>query len=176
MKLPTTSCSLLNHPNSFHGRMFKLKAKFDADSLLYLFSHFEYISHTVHMLTQWHLSPPLTSTMKSLLFKCVNLHLIIIGFIGLKISENVIFLSQKKCKPGGKFPHIYGNQECMVSVINIYISVYYIYISTNIYIIIYTYVFNPTSCYLLIFIFHCFYFLICLVFCYTLIMKGSSII
>ena len=28
-------------------------------SLLYLLSHFECDSHTVHMLTQWHLSPPL---------------------------------------------------------------------------------------------------------------------
>ena len=39
--------SLLNHPHSFHGGMFKLKAKFDADSLLYLCSHFECDSHTV---------------------------------------------------------------------------------------------------------------------------------
>ena len=46
------NCGLLNHPNSFHGGMFKLNAKFDADSLLYLFSHFECDSHTVHMLTQ----------------------------------------------------------------------------------------------------------------------------
>ena len=29
------SCSLLNHPNSFWGGMFKLNAKFDADSSLY---------------------------------------------------------------------------------------------------------------------------------------------
>ena len=29
------SCSLMNHLNSFHGGMFKLHAKFDADSLLY---------------------------------------------------------------------------------------------------------------------------------------------
>ena len=29
------SCGLMNHPNSFHGGMFKLNAKFDADSLLY---------------------------------------------------------------------------------------------------------------------------------------------
>ena len=29
------SCGLLNHLNSFHGGMFKLNAKFDADSLLY---------------------------------------------------------------------------------------------------------------------------------------------
>ena len=29
------SCGLLNHPNSFHGGMFKLKSKFDADSFLY---------------------------------------------------------------------------------------------------------------------------------------------
>ena len=34
------NCSLLNHLNSFHGSMFKLKAKSDADSLLYSFSNF----------------------------------------------------------------------------------------------------------------------------------------
>ena len=62
------SCSLLNHPNSFHGGMFKLNAKFDADSLLYLLSHFERDGHTVHVLTEWHLLPPLTSTVKSSLF------------------------------------------------------------------------------------------------------------
>ena len=62
------SFGILNHPNSFHGGMFKLNAKFDADSLLYLLSHFECHGHTVHMLTQWHLPLPLTSTVKSLLF------------------------------------------------------------------------------------------------------------
>ena len=62
------SCSLLNHPNSFHGRMFKLKAKFDADSLLYSLSHFECVGHTVHMLPQQCLLSPLTSTVKSSLF------------------------------------------------------------------------------------------------------------
>ena len=55
---------LLNHPNSFHGGMCKLNAKFDADLLLYSLSHFKCNSHTVHMLTQWHLPPPLTSTVK----------------------------------------------------------------------------------------------------------------
>ena len=60
--------SLLNHLNSFHGGMFKLNAKFDADLLLYLLSHFECNSHTVHMLTQWCLLPPVTSAMKSSLF------------------------------------------------------------------------------------------------------------
>ena len=48
--------------------MFKLNTKFDADSLLYSLSHFECDSHTVHMLTQRHLPPPLTSTVKSSLF------------------------------------------------------------------------------------------------------------
>ena len=49
--------------------MFKLDTKFDADPLLYLLSHFECDGHTVHMLTQWHLPPPLTSsTAKSSLF------------------------------------------------------------------------------------------------------------
>ena len=48
--------------------MFKLNTKFDADSLLYLLSHFECHGHTVHMLTQWRLLPPLTSAVKSSLF------------------------------------------------------------------------------------------------------------
>ena len=48
--------------------MFKLNTKFDADSLLYLLSQFECDSYTVHMLTQWCLLLPLTSTVKSSLF------------------------------------------------------------------------------------------------------------
>ena len=64
------SCGLLNHPNSFHRGMFNLNTKFDADSLLYLLSHFECNSHRVHMLTQWCLPPPPpTSTVKSSLFR-----------------------------------------------------------------------------------------------------------
>ena len=35
------SCGLLSHPNHFHRGTFKLNAKVDADSLLYLLSHFE---------------------------------------------------------------------------------------------------------------------------------------
>ena len=42
--------------------------KSDADSLLWSLSHFECTSHTVHMLTQRCLPPPLTSTVKSSLF------------------------------------------------------------------------------------------------------------
>ena len=49
--------SLLNHPNSFRGGMFKFNAKFDANSLLYSLSHFECDSLTVHMLTQWYNHP-----------------------------------------------------------------------------------------------------------------------
>ena len=56
---------LLNHPNSFCRGMFKLNAKFHADSLLYSVSHFECVGHTVHMLTHWRLPPPLTSAVKS---------------------------------------------------------------------------------------------------------------
>ena len=48
--------------------MFKLRAKFHADVLLYSLSHFECNGHTVHMLTQWCLPPPLISTVKLLLF------------------------------------------------------------------------------------------------------------
>ena len=40
--------------------MFKLSAEFDADSLLCSLSHFKCDGHTVHMLTQQHLPPPLT--------------------------------------------------------------------------------------------------------------------
>ena len=62
------SCSLLNHLNSFHGGMFKLNTKFNADLLLYSLSRFECEGQTVHMLSQWHLPPPLTRTVKSSLF------------------------------------------------------------------------------------------------------------
>ena len=62
------SCGLLNHLSSFHRSIFKLNAKSDADLLLCLLSHFECSSHTVHMLAQWCLPPPLTSTVKSSLF------------------------------------------------------------------------------------------------------------
>ena len=71
MKLPVTRCPQLQpseHVNSFRRGMFKLKAKCDADSLLYPLSHSECDGHTVHVLTQWCLLPPLTSTVKSSLF------------------------------------------------------------------------------------------------------------
>ena len=54
--------------SSFPGGKFKLNTKFDADLLFYSRSHFECDGHTVHMLTQWHLLPLLTSTVKSSLF------------------------------------------------------------------------------------------------------------
>ena len=47
---------------------YKVHAKFDADSLLYLLSHFEYDGHTVHMLTQRCVLSPLTSTVNLSLF------------------------------------------------------------------------------------------------------------
>ena len=66
------SCGLLSHLNIFHGGMFKLNRKFDADSLLYLLSHFECEGRTVHMLTQWHELSQLTSTVMSSLFTCAH--------------------------------------------------------------------------------------------------------
>ena len=48
--------------------MFKRNTKFDADLLLCSLHHFECNSHTVHMITQWHLLPPLTSTVNLSLF------------------------------------------------------------------------------------------------------------
>ena len=64
--------SLLDHLNRFCRRMCKLNAKFDADLLLYSLSHFECNGHTVRMLSQCHLPPPLTSTVKSSLFTLVH--------------------------------------------------------------------------------------------------------
>ena len=66
------SCSLLNYPSRLCGGIFKLNAKFDADSLLYSLSHFECDGHTGHMLTQWHLPHPLPSTVKLSLFTHVR--------------------------------------------------------------------------------------------------------
>ena len=66
MKLPITvahSCRPLNHLNSFHRGMFKLKGKF-RQVCCSNHSHFECDNHTLRMFTQWHLPPPLTSTMK----------------------------------------------------------------------------------------------------------------
>ena len=52
--------------------MFKLNTKFDADLLLYLLSHFYCDGHAVQMYIQWHLLPPLTSTVKSSVFMHVH--------------------------------------------------------------------------------------------------------
>ena len=52
--------------------MFNINAKCDADSLLYSLSHFECDGHTVHMLTQQHVPPLLTSTVKLSLFTHVH--------------------------------------------------------------------------------------------------------
>ena len=60
--------SLLNHPNSFLGGVFKFNTKFDLDLLLYWLSHFECDGNTGHILTQWCLLPPLTRTVKLSLF------------------------------------------------------------------------------------------------------------
>ena len=67
--LVSHSCGLLNHwIISFCKGMFKLSAKFDADSLLYSLSHFECNGHTVHTFTQWCVTPPMTSTVRLSLF------------------------------------------------------------------------------------------------------------
>ena len=50
------------------------KNKFKVDKKLKYksFSHFEHDGHAVHMLIQWNLPPPLTSTVKSSLFTHVH--------------------------------------------------------------------------------------------------------
>ena len=69
--------NLLNHLNNVWEGMGKLNAKFDAYLLLYWLSHFECTTHSytcllIHMLTQWCLLPPLTSTVKLSLFMHVH--------------------------------------------------------------------------------------------------------
>ena len=75
--MPHFICAVLiaSSPKAFwiiqivSGGMFKLNAKFDADLLFYLLSHFECKGHTVHMLTHQGCLPPLlTSTVKLSLF------------------------------------------------------------------------------------------------------------
>ena len=59
--------SFLNHRNSFHRGLVKLNAKLECRSIV-LLAHFECDGHTVHMLTQQSLLPPLTSAVKPSLF------------------------------------------------------------------------------------------------------------
>ena len=66
------SCSLLNHLNSFHGGMSKHNRKIWCRFIALLAQSFWMLCHTVHMLTQWHLPPPLTSTVKLSLFAHVH--------------------------------------------------------------------------------------------------------
>ena len=101
--------------------MFKLNAKFDANSLLYSLSHFECDSLIVHMLTQQYLPPPLTSTAKSSLFihahstpppLAVRLHhdayivLVILTMAGLFLAPHVILDVDSKFIPGKTYYHI----------------------------------------------------------------------
>ena len=51
---------------------YKNKLKMDKTLKYKSFSHFEHDGHAVHMLIQWNLPPPLTSTVKSSLFTHVH--------------------------------------------------------------------------------------------------------
>ena len=117
------SCSLLNHPNSFHGGMFKLNAKFVADSLLCSISHFECHSHTVHMLTQRRLPPPVTSTVKSSLFHFPWLP----GFINVAQTIPVLWTM---AEPFLDKPSVY---MCVTMQIYIYVLYIHKYICIHIY-------------------------------------------
>ena len=104
------SCGLLNHPNSFCRGMFKLNAKFDADSLLYLLSHFECDGHMVHMLTQQHLPPPLTSTVKSSLFTHAHSSLLSLAArLRWCCANHSHYISNGWIFPDR--PHIYGSTK-----------------------------------------------------------------
>ena len=71
--------------------MFKLKAKLDAGSLPYMLSHFECDGHTVLMLTQQHLPPPLTTTVKlSLFMPCTFQPTVLTGYISVAQTVLVV--------------------------------------------------------------------------------------
>ena len=63
----TVPKSLLNPPNSFRGGIVSAQCNIWC-KFIALLRHFECDGHTVHMLTQWCLPPPLTSAVKSSLF------------------------------------------------------------------------------------------------------------
>ena len=146
------SFGLLNHLNSFHGGMFKLHTKFDADPLVYAFSHFQYDSHTVHMLTQWCLPPPLANTVKVSLFtyvhssplsltarlhECVQTVHVILTMLGLFLDYIYIYgppIAQV-CVCVCMYIHIYKYEVCVCVCVYIYIYIY-----THIYIYIYIYI------------------------------------
>ena len=86
------SCGLLNHLNSFCGGMFKLNAKFEADVLLYLLSHFECDGHTGHMLTLQGLPPPLTSVGKLSLFTHAHSSLLSLAARLYRCRTNVLII------------------------------------------------------------------------------------
>ena len=86
------SCVLLNHLDSFWGGMFKLTAKFDVDSFLYLLSYFECYSRSVHTLTQQHLPPTLTSTVKSSLFVHVHSSPLSLAARYIDVTQTVLIM------------------------------------------------------------------------------------
>ena len=83
------SCGLLNHLNSFCGRMFKLNAKFDADLLLYSLSHFE-SEDTKYTCSFSSVFTPLTSTVKSPLFTHVHSSSFSLAYINVAQTVLVI--------------------------------------------------------------------------------------
>ena len=105
------SCSLLNHLNSFHEGMFKLNAKFDADSLLCSRSHLnakatqypcslDGIYHP-HWLLQWncHCSRthiPVHSSWLSGYIDATQTVLIMLTMVGL-FSDRPSYVHQKTC-------------------------------------------------------------------------------
>ena len=127
------SSGLLNQPNSFHRRMFKLNAKSDADSLLYILSHFECDGHTVHVLTQWHLPPPLTSAVKLSLFTLVHSS-------PLSLAARLHWCHTNHFLYTDNGRAFYGQTSCVCVYLHVYVCVWiYAYIHVCVHIYIYTY-------------------------------------
>ena len=99
------SCSLLNHLNSSHGRMFKLNAKFDVDSLLYLLilnvTTTQYTCslngvYHPHWLVQWrchcsHMCIPVHSPWLPSYINVMQTILVILTMTGLFLDRSCIY-------------------------------------------------------------------------------------
>ena len=108
--------------------MLKLNAKFNADSLFYSLSHFECVDHTVHMLSQYHLPSPLTSTVRSSLFTHAHSSLLslLLGYIDamqtilIILTMTWLFLDRPLGAWHGVIKKEESQTECTVSILHLF--------------------------------------------------------
>ena len=105
--------------------MFKLNSKTDTDFWLHPFGHFECDGHTVHMLTQQHLLPPLTSTVKSSLFTLVHSSPLSLAARPQRHANHSHYINNSWTFSGLPHTHTHTHMyACMYTNIYIYIYIY----------------------------------------------------